>query len=69
MAPPYAVPDDVPQDVLEKEKKFLTEQALESGKPLEIAEKVCRGIHVAEVNEFPCCSGTNTFDSFHFCHF
>jgi len=34
MAPPYAVAADVPQDVLEKEKKFLTEQALESGKPL-----------------------------------
>ena len=40
MAPPYAVAADDPQDVLEKEKKFLTEQALESGKPLEIAEKV-----------------------------
>lgn len=40
MSPPYAVPEDVPQDVLEKEKNFLTEQAMESGKPLEIAEKV-----------------------------
>jgi len=40
MSPPYAKPEDVPQDVLEKEKKFLTEQAMESGKPLEIAEKV-----------------------------
>ena len=47
MAPPYAVAADVPQDVLEKEKKFLTEQALESGKPLEIAEKVSVELHNA----------------------
>lgn len=41
--PPYAKPDDVPQDVLEKEKKFLSEQALESGKPAEIVEKMVEG--------------------------
>ena len=40
MNPPYATPDQVPADVLEKEKRVLTEQALESGKPAEIVEKV-----------------------------
>ena len=43
MNPPFATPDDVPQDVLEKEKKFLSEQALESGKPAEIVEKMVEG--------------------------
>jgi elongation factor Ts len=43
MNPPYATPDDVPADVLEKEKKFLSEQALQSGKPPEIVEKMVEG--------------------------
>merc|ERR1711892_416065 len=43
MNPPYAVPEDVPADVLEKEKKLLSEQALESGKPAEIVEKMVAG--------------------------
>lgn len=43
MNPPYAVPEQVPGDVLEKEKKILTEQALESGKPEEIVEKMVEG--------------------------
>ena len=43
MNPPYAVVEDVPGDVVEKEKKFLTEQALESGKPAEIVEKMVEG--------------------------
>ena len=43
MNPPFATADDVPADVLEKEKKFLTEQALESGKPAEIVEKMVEG--------------------------
>ena len=43
MNPPYARPEDVPGDVLEKEKKFLSEQALESGKPPEIVEKMVEG--------------------------
>lgn len=42
MNPPFATPDQVPAEVLEKEKKLLTEQALESGKPAEIVEKVRR---------------------------
>ena len=43
MNPPYAVPEDVPQEELEKERKFLTEQALESGKPKEIVDKMVEG--------------------------
>lgn len=43
MSPPYATVEDVPSDVVEKEKKFLTEQALESGKPAEIVEKMVEG--------------------------
>lgn len=35
--------DDVPADQLEKEKKFLTEQALQEGKPPEIVEKMIVG--------------------------
>jgi elongation factor Ts len=43
MNPPYATADEVPADVLEKEKKILTEEALESGKPAEIVEKMVEG--------------------------
>jgi elongation factor Ts len=43
MNPPFATPDQVPQDVLEKEKELLSAQALESGKPKEIVEKMVEG--------------------------
>ena len=43
MNPPYATADEVPQDVLEKERKILSEQALESGKPADIVEKMVEG--------------------------
>mmetsp|Transcript_18928 Transcript_18928/g.24352 ORF Transcript_18928/g.24352 Transcript_18928/m.24352 type:complete len:333 (-) Transcript_18928:293-1291(-) len=43
MNPPFATPDDVPQDILEKERKLLSEQALESGKPAAIVEKIVEG--------------------------
>lgn len=43
MNPPYAVPEDVSPDVLEKERTFLSEQALESGKPKEIVDKMVEG--------------------------
>ena len=43
MNPPFAKPEDVPQDVLEKEKDFLSQQALDSGKPKEIVEKMVEG--------------------------
>ena len=36
-------PDDLPQDLVERERKFRLEQAMESGKPQEIAEKMVEG--------------------------
>lgn len=36
-------PDAIPDDVAEKERKFAIEQAMESGKPREIAEKIVEG--------------------------
>ncbi|MEO1279825.1 MAG: translation elongation factor Ts, partial [Planctomycetota bacterium] len=36
-------PDDIPQDLVERERKFRLEQAMESGKPQEIAEKMVEG--------------------------
>jgi len=36
-------PEDIPADVVEKEKQFATQQAIESGKPAEIAEKMVAG--------------------------
>ena len=42
--PPLALsPDDLDPAVVEKEKKFLTEQALESGKPIGVVEKMIEG--------------------------
>jgi elongation factor Ts len=35
--------EDVPAEVVEKERKFAIEQAVESGKPKEIAEKMVAG--------------------------
>jgi len=43
MNPPFATSDDVPADVLENEKRILTEQALDSGKPAEIVGKMVEG--------------------------
>ena len=34
---------DIPADVVERERKFRIEQAMESGKPKEIAEKMVEG--------------------------
>ena len=36
-------PDDIPADVLEKERNFARQQAIDSGKPAEIAEKIVEG--------------------------
>ncbi len=41
--PEYVDVDDVPADVLEKEKQFLISQAADSGKPAEIIEKMVSG--------------------------
>lgn len=35
--------DDIPADIVEKERRFRIEQAMESGKPKEIAEKIVEG--------------------------
>src|SRR5947208_2269066 len=35
--------DDLPKDAVDKERKFRIEQAMESGKPKEIAEKMVEG--------------------------
>lgn len=35
--------EDIPKDLIEKERKFRIEQAMESGKPKEIAEKMVEG--------------------------
>jgi elongation factor Ts len=41
--PAYIDSDDVPADVLEKEKQFLISQAADSGKPADIIEKMVIG--------------------------
>jgi elongation factor Ts len=43
MNPEYVDADDVPADVLEKEKQFLISQAADSGKPADIIEKMVSG--------------------------
>jgi elongation factor Ts len=41
--PQVVSPDDMPAEVIEKEKEIYTAQALESGKPAEIVEKMIGG--------------------------
>ncbi|MCG7586900.1 translation elongation factor Ts [Photobacterium sp. OFAV2-7] len=41
--PEYVTPEDVPADVVEKEKQIQIEIAMQSGKPAEIAEKMVVG--------------------------
>ena len=41
--PPYLNEESVPADVLEHEKKILTEQVMNQGKPAQIAEKIVMG--------------------------
>ena len=48
MAPRYLDESEVPADVLEHEKKVLTEQALNEGKPANIVEKMIAG----RINKF-----------------
>ena len=48
LAPRYLDESDVPADVLEHEKKVLTEQALNEGKPANIVEKMI----VGRINKF-----------------
>lgn len=43
VTPQYVAPENVPADVVEKEKEILTQQALNEGKPANIAEKMVIG--------------------------
>ena len=43
MKPLYLNPSDVPADVLDNEKNVLKEQAINEGKPADIAEKMVQG--------------------------
>jgi elongation factor Ts len=43
MNPPFATSSQVPAEVLEKERAFLSQQALDSGKPKEIVDKMVQG--------------------------
>ena len=43
MNPPYVNREDVPSDVLDHEKEVIKNQAIEEGKPAEIAEKMVNG--------------------------
>ena len=43
MKPQYEKTTEVPEDVVEKEKTVLKEQAMNEGKPAEIAEKMVAG--------------------------
>jgi len=43
MNPAYATQEDVPSEDIEKERKFLTEQVADSGKPANIIEKMVDG--------------------------
>ncbi|MBW6431726.1 translation elongation factor Ts [Patescibacteria group bacterium] len=42
-APEYITKEEVPQEVVEKEKKLEIEKATQEGKPKEIAEKIAEG--------------------------
>jgi elongation factor Ts len=42
-APRWVTPDDVPQDVIEKEKEIYMVQAKEAGKPEKMLEKIAEG--------------------------
>ena len=43
MQPQHVSPDDVPADVVERERSFLTDQAADSGKPPEILARMVEG--------------------------
>ena len=52
LSPAYATADEVPAEVLAKEKEILVAQAQDSGKPAEIIEKMVEGRlrkHLAEI--------------------
>ncbi len=42
-SPEYLAPEDVPAEILEKEREVMREQMVDSGKPAEIIEKIVEG--------------------------
>ncbi len=48
MKPKYVFKEDVPQDVVDREREILKEQAMNEGKPADIAEKMVEG----RINKF-----------------
>ncbi len=52
MSPKFLKREDVSQDFIEKERKILTEQALNEGKPANIVEKMIEGRLNKELKEF-----------------
>ncbi|MEE8484273.1 MAG: translation elongation factor Ts [Nitrospinota bacterium] len=52
-SPAYVTPEDIPKNVLEKEKEILTAQAKESGKPDKIIPKIVDG-RLAKFYEEQC---------------
>jgi elongation factor Ts len=43
MSPKYVSPEEVPDEVIQKEKEILREQAISEGKPENVVEKVVEG--------------------------
>ena len=43
MNPSYLTSNDIPEDVLNKEREIIKEQSMNEGKPAEIAEKMVEG--------------------------
>jgi elongation factor Ts len=41
--PQYVLPEEIPADVLAKEKEIARDQALQSGKPAAVADKIVEG--------------------------
>jgi elongation factor Ts len=42
-APPFVTQEDIPKDVLEKEKKLINEELKTSGKPKDVIDKIAEG--------------------------
>jgi elongation factor Ts len=51
MNPPYATPEQVPADIVAKEKEIALAQVKDSGKPAEILEKMIQGKLRKTINE------------------
>jgi elongation factor Ts len=43
MGPLYVKEEDIPQEIIEKEKNIYSEQLLKSGKPKEVVDKIIEG--------------------------